>query len=216
MSAELGGEFSTFDGYITGRNLEFVPGERIVQSWRTTKFPVDHGDSTLTVTLEERNDGTLLTLVHSNVPEGHLGYEQGGWQKQYFEPMIAYFSAEPSTGGEAGEEIKSRSATGRPPRRAAQRPARRATLKRRAKKAAKARSRRSATQKKPAASKAKPKRAAARRKSAAKKRAMSPGARHRSAGPKAKKAAAKRRAPPAVRAQARSKRLRPASRQPPK
>ena len=206
MSAELGGEFSAFDGYITGRNLEFVPGERIVQSWRTTKFPVDHSDSTLTLTLEERNDGTLLTLAHSNVPEGHVGYEQGGWQKQYFEPMIAYFSGKRSTGGEAQEGKGPRSAAGRPPRRAAQRPARRATLKRRAKKAAKARSRGPATQKKAAASKAKPQRVAARRKSAAKKQAVSPGARRRRVAPKAKKAAAKGRAKPAVRAQARSKR----------
>jgi Activator of HSP90 ATPase len=86
MSSELGAEFSAWDEYITGRNLELVPGERIVQSWRTTKFPEEHEDSILTVTLEERDDGTLLTLSHSNVPEGHVGYEQGGWQQYYFDP----------------------------------------------------------------------------------------------------------------------------------
>jgi hypothetical protein len=32
----------------------------------------------LTVTLEEVEGGTLLTLVHSNVPEGQTSYEQGG------------------------------------------------------------------------------------------------------------------------------------------
>ena len=32
-----GEEFSAFDGHVTGRQIEFVPGERIVQAWR---FPV--------------------------------------------------------------------------------------------------------------------------------------------------------------------------------
>jgi hypothetical protein len=80
-----------WDGYITGRNLELVPGERIVQSWRTTEFTEEHEDSIITVTLEEVDDGTLLTLVHSKVPEAHKSYEEGGWEKHYFEPMKSYF-----------------------------------------------------------------------------------------------------------------------------
>ena len=53
MSDEIGAEISAWDGYISGRNLELVPGERIVQSWRTTKFSDEHEDSIITVTLEE-------------------------------------------------------------------------------------------------------------------------------------------------------------------
>src|SRR5450756_460319 len=93
MSNEIGAEVSAWDGYITGRNLELVPGERIVQSWRTTQFTDEHEDSIITVTLEEVEDGTLLTLVHSNVPEGQTSYEQGGWQEHYFAPMKEYFVA---------------------------------------------------------------------------------------------------------------------------
>src|SRR6266849_984319 len=92
MSDEIGAEVSAWDGYITGRNLELVPGERIVQSWRTTQFTDEHEDSTITVTLEEVEDGTLLTLVHSNVPDGQMSYEQGGWQERYFVPMKEYFA----------------------------------------------------------------------------------------------------------------------------
>ena len=44
------------------------------------------------MTLEEVEDGTLLTLVHSDVPEGQTSYEQGGWQEHYFEPMKEYFA----------------------------------------------------------------------------------------------------------------------------
>jgi uncharacterized protein YndB with AHSA1/START domain len=91
MSDEIGAQVVAWGGYITGRNLELVPGERIVQSWRTSKFTDQHEDSIITVTLEEVAEGTLLTLVHSKVPADQTHYEQGGWQEHYFEPMQEYF-----------------------------------------------------------------------------------------------------------------------------
>jgi uncharacterized protein YndB with AHSA1/START domain len=92
MSDEVGAQVVAWGGYITGRNLELVPGERIVQSWRTSEFTEQHEDSIITVTLEEVADGTLLTLTHSRVPDGQTSYEQGGWQQHYFEPMQEYFT----------------------------------------------------------------------------------------------------------------------------
>jgi uncharacterized protein YndB with AHSA1/START domain len=92
MSDETGAEVSAWDGYITGRNLELVPGERIVQSWRTTQFTDEHEDSQITLTLEAVEDGTLLTLVHTNVPDAQQSYEQSGWQTHYFDPMKKYFT----------------------------------------------------------------------------------------------------------------------------
>ena len=89
---ELGAEVAAWDGYISGRNLELGPGERIVQSWRTTEFTDEHEDSIITVTLEEVEDGTLLTLEHSKVPQDQKSYEEGGWQEHYFEPMKRYFT----------------------------------------------------------------------------------------------------------------------------
>jgi uncharacterized protein YndB with AHSA1/START domain len=99
MSDEVGAEVAAWDGYITGRNLKLVPGERIVQSWRTSEFTDEHEDSIITVTLEEVADGTLLTLVHSKVPDGQTSYERGGWQLHYFEPMKEYFAKRKKTGG---------------------------------------------------------------------------------------------------------------------
>ena len=72
--------------------MELVPGERIVQSWRTQDFTDEHEDSIITVTLEEVAEGTLLTLVHSNVPKEQTSYERGGWQEHYFDPMQEYFA----------------------------------------------------------------------------------------------------------------------------
>jgi len=92
MSDQVGAEVSAWDGYISGRNLELVPGERIVQSWRTSEFDDEHEDSVITIVLEPADEGTLLTLEHSNVPDEQRSYEEGGWHSNYFEPMIAYFS----------------------------------------------------------------------------------------------------------------------------
>ena len=145
MSDETGAEVSAWDGYISGRNLELVPGERIVQSWRTTKFTDDHDDSIITVTLEEIDGETLLTLVHSNVPDGQTSYERGGWQSHYFEPMIAYF-AKVNLDGEAAKAPKSKRT--------------RATIKTKSKRAA-SKQKAGPSQQKPkrAAAKARPKRA---------------------------------------------------------
>jgi len=88
----IGAKVSAWDGYISGRNLDLVPAERIVQSWRTTEFHDEDADSIITITLAEAADGTMLTLVHSDVPDGQRSYEEGGWQHNYFEPMAAYFS----------------------------------------------------------------------------------------------------------------------------
>src|ERR1700682_4399446 len=55
MSDEVGAEVAAWDGYITGRNLELVPGKRIVQSWRTSEFTDQHEDSIITVTRKNPN-----------------------------------------------------------------------------------------------------------------------------------------------------------------
>src|SRR6516225_4062470 len=53
QSDQVGAAVSAWDDYITGRNLELVPGERIVQSWRTTQFSDEHEDSVIVITLDE-------------------------------------------------------------------------------------------------------------------------------------------------------------------
>ena len=93
MSDQLGADVSAWGGYISGRNLELVPGARIVQSWRTSEFGEEHEDSIITLVLQDMGDGTLLTLEHSNVPDEQKSYEESGWQENYFEPMAAYFTA---------------------------------------------------------------------------------------------------------------------------
>jgi activator of HSP90 ATPase len=95
-----GAAFTAWDHYISGRNLALQPDRRIVQSWRTTRFTLADADSQIEVLLEQAAGGTRLTLHHTNVPEGHTGYQDGGWQDHYFEPMKRYFLNLPRKAGE--------------------------------------------------------------------------------------------------------------------
>ena len=90
----VGGEFTAWDGYIWGRTLALDPGVRIVQSWRTSEFDEDVPDSQIEVVLAPVAGGTSVRLIHTGVPIDQLGYENGGWQDNYFEPMKAYFGNE--------------------------------------------------------------------------------------------------------------------------
>ena len=91
MSAHQGAAFTVWNGYISGRNLKLEPPRRIVQSWRTTKFSAADSDSQIEVLLEPAPGGTRITVRHSNVPDGHTSYRDGGWQRSYFDPMKEYF-----------------------------------------------------------------------------------------------------------------------------
>lgn len=92
IDAKADGNFSAWDGYITGKTLELEPFRRIVQSWRTTEFPEGSEDSRLEILLEETGGGTKITLNHSDIPDGQGGEYRSGWIDYYFEPMKRYFS----------------------------------------------------------------------------------------------------------------------------
>ena len=88
--AEVGSEFTAWDGYISGRNLELVPNKKIVQAWRTIEFMDDDKDSHLEIHLSADKKGCKLTLIHTNIPENQPDYEQC-WADNYFDPMKEYF-----------------------------------------------------------------------------------------------------------------------------
>ncbi len=95
MSNKVGAAFSAWDGYIAGKNLELVPGKRIVQSWRTSEFPDDAEDSVLTIELKKTAKGTQLKMTHAHVPDGQEEQYGPGWHENYWEPMKAYFATTP-------------------------------------------------------------------------------------------------------------------------
>lgn len=91
----LGGTHSAFDGYIQGRILELQDGSRIVQTWRTSEFPAESPDSRLEITLEPTLGGTLVTLLHTDIPSGQSDRYRSGWNDFYLSRLKAYFSAAP-------------------------------------------------------------------------------------------------------------------------
>ena len=90
VSDKVGDKFTAWDGYIKGENLELVPYNKIVQSWRSSNFEDREKDSKIEINLNENDGETELTLTHTNVPESGEHYIKG-WNEHYFTPMKTYF-----------------------------------------------------------------------------------------------------------------------------
>lgn len=67
---------------MRGEFLEVSPPSRVVFTWGFESEDTDlpPGESTVEVTLEPRDDGTWLTLTHSDVPESQRAGHDEGWQ----------------------------------------------------------------------------------------------------------------------------------------
>jgi activator of HSP90 ATPase len=89
ISREIGGKFSSYDGYITGKNLELVPDKKIVQAWRAVDWPEGHF-STVTFLFIPIPEGTQLDFTHTGIPEGEEAAFEEGWIDNYWEPMKEY------------------------------------------------------------------------------------------------------------------------------
>lgn len=99
IDARAGGEFTAFDGYITGKTLVMTPYNRIVQTWRTTDLPAGSPDMGIELRLEPTCLGSQLTLIHSGVPDGLSAGYLKDWEDRYFRPLLRYF--EEQVGGGA-------------------------------------------------------------------------------------------------------------------
>ena len=91
IDPQVGGSFTAWDGYISGKTLEVEPPRRILQAWRTTEFPEGSPDSQLELLFVSVPDGTRLVLNHSHIPDGQKDSYAEGWRDYYFKPMKEYF-----------------------------------------------------------------------------------------------------------------------------
>jgi activator of HSP90 ATPase len=86
ISREAGGAFSLFGGYVTGRQLELAPNERIVQAWRAGGW--DPGDYSIAkFRLVELGTGTKIVFDHTGFPKGKAEHLAEGWKTNYWEPL---------------------------------------------------------------------------------------------------------------------------------
>src|SRR5947209_2445785 len=91
ISREVGGAFTLFGGYITGRHIELVPNERIVQAWRTGSW--DPGVYSIAkFELEEQGSGTKIVFDHGGFPKGDGEHLAAGWKMNYWEPLEKFLT----------------------------------------------------------------------------------------------------------------------------
>jgi activator of HSP90 ATPase len=91
ISREPGGAFSLFGGVITGRQIELVPGERIVQAWRSEWAPGDY--SIARFVLKEQGSDTMIVFDHTGFPQGKAEHLASGWKEHYWDGLTRYFAS---------------------------------------------------------------------------------------------------------------------------
>jgi activator of HSP90 ATPase len=94
IDPNVGGAFSMFGGMIGGRNVELIPGQRIVQAWRPSSW--DPGVySIVRFGLKPQGSGTLVVLDHTGFPEGDFASLGQGWKLHYWDLLKKYLSSHP-------------------------------------------------------------------------------------------------------------------------
>jgi activator of HSP90 ATPase len=89
ISPEVGGSFSIFGGMITGRHVELVPDERIVQAWREKDWPAGIY-SVVRLQLQGQGAETKVVFDHTGFPQGAAVHLAPGWWSHYWEPLQKY------------------------------------------------------------------------------------------------------------------------------
>jgi activator of HSP90 ATPase len=91
VSPDEGGACSWYGGHVSGRNIELVPNERIVQVWRANNWEAGVY-SVVKYELSTKGDQTVVTLDHTGHPDGTGEHLASGWHERYWKPLEAYFS----------------------------------------------------------------------------------------------------------------------------
>src|SRR5258706_15201282 len=81
-----GGGFSGFGGHITGRHVELVRGERVVQAWRAKTWPAGVY-SIVRFDLRADGAGTKLVFDHEAFPEDMKEHLAKGWHANYWDKL---------------------------------------------------------------------------------------------------------------------------------
>ena len=90
ISREVGGAFTLFGGYVTGRHVELVPNERIVQAWRAGSWPPGVYSIARFELVEQGSGtelGTKIVFDHTGFPKGEAEHLASGWKAHYWEPL---------------------------------------------------------------------------------------------------------------------------------
>ena len=86
MSAKKGAKFELWGGDMFGKNLEVVKNKKLVQEWCTNSFV-----SKATFLIREKGKGSIVDLLHENVPSNQVKNYSDGWKTYYLGPMKEMF-----------------------------------------------------------------------------------------------------------------------------
>jgi activator of HSP90 ATPase len=97
VTDQEGEAFTLFSGRVEGRQIELVPGERVVQAWR---FGPEHPDaweagvySVVRFTLEPAEEATKLVIDHTGIPPEWEEHIESGYPTFYQDPLVQYFAS---------------------------------------------------------------------------------------------------------------------------
>ena len=86
LNKRVGGKFTAYGTYITGKNLKLIPDRLIVQEWHMKGWPEGHVSKVMYLFTKTKT-GTKLTFGHTNVPvESYKGINSG-WKSSYWDKM---------------------------------------------------------------------------------------------------------------------------------
>ena len=86
ISRKVGGSFSVYDGWATGKNLQLKKDKLIVQKWRGDDWPKGVY-STVKFMLQKSGKNTKMMFTQIGVPANKYKDISEGWKEHYWEPM---------------------------------------------------------------------------------------------------------------------------------
>jgi activator of HSP90 ATPase len=89
MSTAPGSEFSLWDGSISGKNVSFEEGKKIMQQWY---FGEQEIESIVTIKLHPHAQGTSVELRHTNIPDEDYEDIVEGWNDIYFASLQEFYT----------------------------------------------------------------------------------------------------------------------------
>jgi activator of HSP90 ATPase len=91
ISNRAGGTFTLFGGYITGRNLELLSNQRLVQAWRAGSWAAGEY-SVVRFELQPRADTCRLLFDQRGFPADQGTSLAYGWRVHYWDPLAKLLS----------------------------------------------------------------------------------------------------------------------------
>jgi len=92
INREAGGALKLFGGRVTGRNVELIPNQRVVQAWRVETWPSGIY-SIIRFELTAQGSGTRIVFDHTGFAPEDREHLSEGWPRMYWEPLRKYLDS---------------------------------------------------------------------------------------------------------------------------